>query len=136
MPEIDFDAQVLTDLGFTLGGNDYSQAVSSVKATPQTTTSTFKGGKRNVNKTGRPSWSLATTIGQDYAAATSLVNYLLAHAGETVLESGQPTPSDPDGTAAFRRRGGDGTPRHRRRPRGACRAHRVRWAEPTRHRGR
>lgn len=34
---------------------------------------------------------------------------VVAHAGETTLESGQPTPSDPDGTAAFVRRGGSGT---------------------------
>jgi secreted PhoX family phosphatase len=31
---------------------------------------------------------------------------IVAHAGATVLESGQPTPSDPDGTACFRSRTG------------------------------
>jgi secreted PhoX family phosphatase len=34
---------------------------------------------------------------------------ILAKSGETLLESGQPTPSDPDGTAAFVRRGGRGS---------------------------
>ncbi|MGY1815074.1 alkaline phosphatase PhoX [Blastococcus sp. SYSU D00820] len=34
---------------------------------------------------------------------------VVAHAGETVLESGQPTPSDPDGAAAFARPGGQGS---------------------------
>src|SRR3954468_18956517 len=31
---------------------------------------------------------------------------IVAKSGETTLESGEPTPSDPDGTAAFERRGG------------------------------
>ena len=34
---------------------------------------------------------------------------VVAHAGETTLDSGEPTPSDPDGTAAFVRHGGAGT---------------------------
>jgi secreted PhoX family phosphatase len=34
---------------------------------------------------------------------------LVAKSGETLLETGQPTPDDPDGTAAFIRRGGNGT---------------------------
>jgi secreted PhoX family phosphatase len=34
---------------------------------------------------------------------------VVAHAGGTTLESGEPTPSDPDGTAAFVRHGGAGT---------------------------
>lgn len=34
---------------------------------------------------------------------------IVAESGTTLLDSGQPTPDDPDGTAAFVRRGGDGT---------------------------
>ena len=34
---------------------------------------------------------------------------LVAHSGVTKLETGEPTPSDPDGTAAFVRTGGNGT---------------------------
>ncbi len=34
---------------------------------------------------------------------------LVAKSGETLLETGQPTPDDPDGTAAFVRRGGNGS---------------------------
>lgn len=34
---------------------------------------------------------------------------LVAQSGVTTLESGEPTPDDPDGTAAFHRRGGNGT---------------------------
>lgn len=34
---------------------------------------------------------------------------LIAKSGATLLESGEPTPSDPDGTAAFVRRGGHGS---------------------------
>ncbi|HUR86725.1 MAG TPA: alkaline phosphatase PhoX [Solirubrobacteraceae bacterium] len=34
---------------------------------------------------------------------------LVASSGETLLETGEPTPDDPDGTAAFVRRGGNGS---------------------------
>jgi uncharacterized protein len=34
---------------------------------------------------------------------------IVARSGETRLESGEPTPSDPDGTASFVRRGGNGS---------------------------
>jgi uncharacterized protein len=34
---------------------------------------------------------------------------VVARSGVTTLESGEPTPDDPDGTAAFMRRGGDGS---------------------------
>jgi secreted PhoX family phosphatase len=34
---------------------------------------------------------------------------IVAQSGETLLESGEPTPDDPDGTAAFVRRGGNGS---------------------------
>jgi secreted PhoX family phosphatase len=34
---------------------------------------------------------------------------IVAQSGATLLETGEPTPSDPDGTAAFVRRGGDGS---------------------------
>src|SRR5262245_4525310 len=34
---------------------------------------------------------------------------IVAQSGVTKLESGEPTPSDPDGTAAFVRKGGNGT---------------------------
>src|SRR5215217_3399491 len=34
---------------------------------------------------------------------------IVAQSGVTTLDTGEPTPSDPDGTASFARRGGDGS---------------------------
>lgn len=82
MALIDFDPQVLTEITCTIGGQDFSQAVSSCKFSPNQTAQSFKGGVRTVSKMGRANYSCAMTVGQDWDTVASLVNYLTLHAGE------------------------------------------------------
>lgn len=69
-----------------IAADNYEAAVNSVTITPTTNTTTFKGltptavFKRN----DAPDWTAEVQHVQDWETPTSLSNYLLAHAGETV----------------------------------------------------
>lgn len=81
-----FEAALLTELSVVIEDTEYAGAVASVRFAPATTLNTWKGGIPTAvfTKATKATYSCAMKIGQDYEAATSLANYLLQHAGETI----------------------------------------------------
>jgi hypothetical protein len=73
------------DYKLTIGA-DVSAECSAVTLTPKPTVHTFKGGGATPAdyKDLEMDWSLDVTYAQDWATATSLGRYLLAHIGETI----------------------------------------------------
>jgi hypothetical protein len=83
---VTFVPEVISEISAVIGGNEYAEAVASVKFTPAQSTQVWKGGTPAAVFTGmtNPTYSCAMKIGQDWNKTSSLVNYLMAHAGEHV----------------------------------------------------
>jgi hypothetical protein len=76
----------MKNISVQIGSDNYEAAISTLKFTPATTIQTWKGGTPAAVYTDvtTPTWTCAMTLAQDYAAATSLANYLLENVGESV----------------------------------------------------
>lgn len=79
-----FDPLYLSESRVTIGGTAFEAEVSSVKLTPTTSSSTWKGLKAgsSFTKSGQATWVVGLNFAQDHEAATSLSNYLFDHEGE------------------------------------------------------
>lgn len=81
-----FEAELLNELSVIIGTTEYADAVASVRFTPSTSINVWKGGlpASTFTKATKATYTCAMKIGQDIDQATSLFNYLLQHAGETI----------------------------------------------------
>lgn len=81
-----FEPELLTAVSVVIGTTEYAAAVASVRFTPATSINTWKGGTPDAvfTKSTKATYSCAMKVGQDYESSASLVNYFLAHAGETI----------------------------------------------------
>lgn len=86
MAAIAVNPKVLKNHSVTIGGTDYGPAVKSIKFPHSSNISTWKGGTPDsvFTDVSSPTYTCTMDIAQDLATATSLLNYLLAHKGETV----------------------------------------------------
>lgn len=106
MPEITVAPKIFKKFAVTLGDastDDYAPAVASCKFTPSSSTQTWKGGTPDAVFTDitSPTWVCAMKIAQDWTNATSLVNYLFAHAGERVPATFVPVEGGPTVSATL-----------------------------------
>lgn len=86
MPEVAIQPILLSDIDLTIGANGYAGSVSSAALVPNANIVTWKGMKKGSNYSfpTDPTWQLNLNFAQDWEAATSLSNYLLANAGKIV----------------------------------------------------
>ncbi len=93
-------APVIYDMGnasLKIGANTYELSVSSAKLTPSVNIIKFKGISPLgiYRQAGTPEWTLELQYAQDFATATSLSNYLLTNAGQTVVADLYPVVGGP-----------------------------------------
>lgn len=86
MAEVTITPILLADIDLTIGANGYAGSVSSAALVPSSSIVSWKGMKKGINASfpTDPTWQLNLNFAQDWEAATSLSNYLLANAGQVV----------------------------------------------------
>lgn len=89
----------LSESKLTVGLDDYAAHISGAKLVPSSSTVTWKGLKPGsaFSQQTIATWVLTINYAQDWESASSLSQYLLAHEGETVEMTLEPT----DGGQAF-----------------------------------
>lgn len=107
MPEIDIDMKQFHEFTVRIAddeadataaaADDFAQAVAECRFIPNTQAATWKGGKPGAVFTDVSSatWTCQMRIGQDWENADSLVNFLFAHAGESLAFDFLPTTGGP-----------------------------------------
>lgn len=85
MAEINVAPKLIKEITITVGTDSFSKHVNNCKYTPSSSKQEWRGGTPDSVFTDQTAatWELALTLIQDWESATSLCNFLLAHAGET-----------------------------------------------------
>jgi hypothetical protein len=88
MAEVTIAPVIITDAVIKFGGvagDDYAAAVNSVTITPSSSTTNYKGLKKNVHTFPVfDGWVMAVNFAQDWVNPDSLSHYLFANRGEKV----------------------------------------------------
>lgn len=85
MGQIQVTPRVLKNIGVRINGDDYANAIASMKFIPSASIQTWKGGTPDAVFTDVTSatWVCEIKYAQDFESATSLAIYFLQHQGET-----------------------------------------------------